>query len=107
MASRDPEDLVCIPLIIEVKSPKSEDPGDVNRSLEEAVDQLQEQARFLFADFGFIQEAGVGMYWWWFKMLRPEDLSQQSSSEYKPGSSASSDTVDASPQTPPTLPRAK
>ena len=58
MVSRDPKDLVCIPLIIvpQVRGPWGRQ--------SESVDQLQEQARILFADFGSLQEAGVGMYWW-------------------------------------------
>ena len=91
---------VIVPLIIEVKAPKSKKSSDVHRSLQEATDQLKEQAKYLFSDFGSVKEvvaiAGVGLYWQWFRIRRPENPSQDADSLYKSESPPSSDTEHSS-----------
>jgi len=66
---------VIIPVIIEVKGQHSNHPFDISRRLMKAEKQLLQQAGFLFSDFDWLQEviaiAGVGLYWWWFKIPRP------------------------------------
>ena len=74
-----------IPVIIEVKGQRSDDPFYVLRTLVKVELQLQRQAGFLFSDFKLLQEvvaiAGVGLYWRWSKITRASTSSCGQSSD--------------------------
>ena len=92
---------VIVPVIIEVKAPPQGRTIEIYRALMTASKQLLEQATFLFLDFPWLKEviaiAGVGLYWWWFRIPRPSPthLAQGSGDEYEQQSSPSSDTTDS------------
>jgi len=64
-----------VPVVIEIKRRRSDDPSVIIQTLVRMDQQLLQQAEFLFSDFERLQEviaiAGVGLYWWWFKIPRP------------------------------------
>jgi len=79
-----------IPVIIEVKGRRYDDPLRTMRALVKAERQLLRQAGFLFSDFKSLREviaiAGAGIYWRWMRIARtsalPRGRSSDDSEEY-------------------------
>lgn len=88
-----------VPVIIEIKRRRSDDPSVNIQTLMKTDQQLLQQAEFLFSDFERLQEviaiAGVGLYWWWFKIPRPP-RGQDPGDDYVFAGHPSSDSGDSS-----------
>jgi len=97
---------VIVPVIIEIKTSKSDHLSDIYRALGAASDELLQQAAFLFSDFEWQQDviaiAGVGIHWWWFRIPRPSPAhsNQDSGSGHERGRAPSSNSVDPSSDRP-------
>lgn len=93
---------VIVPLIVEVKAQRSDDPYRIMQTLMDAEAQLRKQAQFVFSQFDsellqdVIAIAGVGLYWLWFKIPRSSTLPhhQGPNEEFQPQGHLSPDSVD-------------